>query len=51
MFLLRGHHIEFEELEAHFDAILPEAPKADVLPGEFRDYFEEVRRRYRSAAT
>jgi hypothetical protein len=51
MFLLRERHIEFEELEAHFDAILPEAPKADILPSEFRDYFEEIRRRHRSAAT
>ena len=51
MFLLRERHIEFGELEAHFDAILPDAAKADVLPSEFRGYFEEVRRRHRSATT
>jgi hypothetical protein len=45
MFLLREHLIEFGELEAYFNSILPDAPKADILPSEFRGYFEEVRRR------
>jgi len=26
-------------------SILPDAPKADIIPSEFRDYFEEIRRR------
>jgi hypothetical protein len=51
MFLLRDRHIEFGELEAHFNAILPDAPKADVLPSEFRGYFEEVRCRLRTEAS
>jgi len=42
---LREGQIEFETLESHFNAILPDAPKADIMPSEFRDYFEEVRRR------
>jgi hypothetical protein len=51
MFLLREHLIEFGELEAHFNAILPDAAKADILLAEFRGYFEEVRRRIRADAT
>lgn len=45
LFLLHEGLIEFGELERHFNAILPEAPKADIIPSEFRDYFEEIRRR------
>jgi hypothetical protein len=45
MFLLREQLIEFGVLEAHFNAILPDAPEADILPSEFRGYFEEIRRR------
>jgi len=51
MFLLREHLIEFGDLEAHFNAILPDAPRADILPGEFCNYFEEVRRRVGSGVT
>jgi hypothetical protein len=32
-------------LERYFHAILPDAAKADIIPDEFRDYFEEIRRR------
>jgi len=46
MFLLHEGLIEFGELERHFNAILPDAPKADIIPREFRDYFEEIRRRF-----
>jgi len=45
MFLLHEGLIEFGELERHFHAILPDAPQADIIPREFRDYFEEIRRR------
>jgi hypothetical protein len=45
MFMLGQDLIEFGELERYFNAILPDAPQADIIPGEFRDYFEEVRRR------
>ncbi len=45
MFMLHQDLIEFGELERHFYTILPEAPKADIIPSEFRDYFDEVRRR------
>jgi hypothetical protein len=46
MFLLDQGLIEFGELERHFHAVLPDAAKADIIPDEFRDYFEEVRRRF-----
>jgi len=45
MFLLHEGLIEFGELERHFNAILPDASKADIDPTEFRGYFEEIRRR------
>jgi len=44
VFMLREHLIEFDELERLFEQILPEAPKADIAPQEFRAYFEELRR-------
>jgi len=46
LFLLSEDLIEFGELERHFVTILPEAAKADIIPSEFRDYFEEIRRRF-----
>ncbi len=45
MFMLHEGLIEFGELERYFNAILPDAPEADIIPSEFRDYFEEIRRR------
>jgi hypothetical protein len=45
LFLLDEGVIDFGELERNFNEILPEAPKADIIPREFRDYFEEIRRR------
>jgi len=45
MFLLHEGLIEFGELERHFNAILPDASKADIDPTEFRGYFEDIRRR------
>ena len=45
-FLLGEGLIEFSELERHFESILPDAPSADIIPDEFRDYFAEIRRRY-----
>ena len=49
LFLLQEDLIDFEELEGHFHTILPEAPKADIVPSEFREYFEEIRRRFAQA--
>jgi hypothetical protein len=44
-FMLRNGLIEYEELEHHFQAVLPEAAKFDIDPREFRAYFAEIRRR------
>ena len=44
VFMLREHLVEFDELERLFEQILPESPKADIAPQEFRAYFEELRR-------
>jgi hypothetical protein len=44
VFMLREHLIEFDELERLFEQILPEAPEADIVPQEFRAYFEELQR-------
>ena len=45
LFLLSEGMIEFRELEHHFNTILPEAPTADIIPSEFREYLEQVRHR------
>ena len=45
-FLLRQGLIEWTELERHFEAVLPSAIQADIIPSEFRAYFEEIRRRW-----
>ncbi len=48
LFLLRTGQIEFDQLERHFIAVLPAAPKTDIDPQEFRAFFEEIRRGYRT---
>ena len=45
VFMWRKGLIVLDELECHFQAILPHAAQADVIPQEFQEYFEEVRRR------
>jgi hypothetical protein len=45
LFMLHDGLIEFTQLESHFAEVLPQAPEADIVPSEFRGYFEEVRRR------
>ncbi len=45
VFMWRKGLIAFDELERHFQAIAPRAAQADIIPQEFRKYFEEVRRR------
>ena len=44
--LLRENLIDFGELERHFVSILPDAAGAEIIPDEFRDYFEEIRHRW-----
>lgn len=50
MFMLQQGLIVFEALENHFNAVLPNAGKADIIPSEFRSYFEEIRRRVAESA-
>lgn len=45
IFMLQQGLITFAELERHFDAVLPHVIEADIIPSEFRDYFEEIRRK------
>jgi hypothetical protein len=49
-FLLRENVINFEELEQHFASILPDAAGADIIPNEFRDFFEAIRHRWEGDA-
>ena len=46
MFMLGRDLIEFSELERYFQAVLPKAAKLDIDLREFRQYFEEIRRRH-----
>jgi hypothetical protein len=43
IFMLREDVIEFDELERFFEQVLPQAPGADIIPGEFEDYFTQLR--------
>jgi hypothetical protein len=43
MYLLEQGLIEFGELEKHFKSILPVVQQADIIPSEFRAYFETLR--------
>jgi hypothetical protein len=44
VFMLDEGVIEFDKLEDLFEQILPQAAEADIIPQEFRSYFEELRR-------
>jgi len=44
-FMLAKGLIVFDELERHFQEILPYAEKADIDPKEFKVYFVELKRR------
>lgn len=44
-FLLAQNLIAWDELENHFQSILPHARRADIDPKEFQAYFDELKRR------
>ena len=44
-FMIRQDLVRLDQLEQHFQAILPEAPHADIDPREFGAYFLELKRR------
>jgi len=50
IFMWREGLIEFDVLECHFQAVLPSAAQANIIPQEFREYFDEVRRRIAAAS-
>ncbi|MCJ7549814.1 MAG: hypothetical protein MUQ30_09050 [Anaerolineae bacterium] len=50
IFMWREGLIEFDVLECHFQAVLPSAAQADIIPREFREYFDDVRRRIAAAS-
>ena len=45
VFMWRNRLIEFDELERHFQVVLPLAATTDIIPQEFQEYFKEIRRR------
>lgn len=45
LFMLGEDLIEFAELERLFEQVLPRSAEADIIPQEFQEYFEELRRR------
>ena len=51
IFMWREGLIEFNALERHFQIVLPFALRADIIPQEFCDYFDEVRRRITAIST
>ena len=51
IFMWREGLIELNLLERHFQAVLPLALHVDIIPQEFCDYFDEVRRRIATIST
>jgi hypothetical protein len=46
LFMFGEGLIEFPELERLFEQVLPRSAEADIIPQEFQEYFEELRRRF-----
>jgi hypothetical protein len=42
VFMLRQDLVAFDELERLFKEVLPQAPQADIIPSEFKDYFAQL---------
>jgi hypothetical protein len=45
IFLVKSNLIDLDELQRHFQSILPRAAQADIIPGEFQQYFQDLLRR------
>ena len=45
LFLIKANFIDLTELQKHFQAILPRAAQADIIPAEFQQYFQDLLRR------
>lgn len=45
IFLVKSNLIDLTELQRHFQAVLPRATQADIIPSEFQQYFQDLLRR------
>lgn len=45
IFLVKSNLIDLSELQKHFQAVLPRAAQADIIPSEFQQYFQDLLRR------
>jgi len=45
IFLVNSNLIDLSELQNHFQAVLPRAAQADIIPSEFQQYFQDLLRR------
>jgi hypothetical protein len=45
IFLVKSNLINITDLERHFQSILPRAAQADIIPSEFKQYFQDLLRR------
>jgi hypothetical protein len=43
--LVRSNLIYLSELQKHFQAVLPRAAQAEIIPGEFQQYYQDLLRR------
>ncbi|MBN1666013.1 MAG: hypothetical protein JW862_02960 [Anaerolineales bacterium] len=42
VFLIKANLIDLAELQRHFQAVLPRAAQADIIPSEFQQYFQDL---------
>jgi hypothetical protein len=45
VYLIKADLIDLAELQRHFQTILPRAAQADIVPGEFQQYFHDLLKR------
>jgi len=45
VFLIQANLINFVDLERYFQSILPKVAQTDIIPNEFKRYFEDLMRR------
>jgi hypothetical protein len=45
LYLVKADLIDLNELQRHFQAVLPRAAQADIIPSEFQLYYQDLLRR------
>ena len=45
IFLIKSNLIDLAELQKRFQAVLPRAAQADIIPNELQQYFQDLMRR------